>query len=138
MINYNIYQLSSEQWFINTCLWLFSLNNSQKYYFFDIICENVDAKNLTIENIKYVNEYIVLKFSNLKINLCLTHNCLLYFYLYYHIKIISKNASFIKNLKLQNNRISVYIVKNSYYILVCFFFSLFKPKYISNIVHVST
>ena len=39
--------------------------------------------------------------------------CYLYLYLYYHI-IISELTSFIKNLLLQNNEISVSIVKNSY------------------------
>ena len=37
------------------------------------------------------------------------------------MKIISENKFFIKNLLLQNNNISVSIVKKIYYILVYFF-----------------
>ena len=43
---------------------------------------------------------------------CLMNNCHLLLYLYYYLKIISDDASFITNLLLQNNIISVSIVKN--------------------------
>ena len=53
--------------------------------------------------------------------------------------IISGNSSFIKNIKLQNNKISVSIVKKIILDIVLLFFSVYyEPKCISNIVHVST
>ena len=43
------------------------------------------------------------------------------YYLYYYIKIIPENASFIKSLLLHNNKISVSIVEKLYKILVYFY-----------------
>ena len=60
--------------------------------------------------------------------------------LYNHIiyEIFSENASFIKNMLLQNNKISVSIVKRIILYISLLFSVYYEPNCISNIVHVST